>query len=155
VTVFQTPEQVIVEPDSTAGAQHRSAVHHPSRSSVVAALPRAGRLLAVWRRWRGLLRRPRPQGHEIPVVLVGAPADVRFVLRQIERKTGAAYKVIGVVLDGAVAPADATQGWGEVTPAMCYVGIEELDAAVRDLGAQAVIAAGPLSVGNQCIRDLG
>ncbi|MDI3330367.1 MAG: hypothetical protein QJR09_06450 [Micrococcus sp.] len=101
-----------------------------------------------------MLHRGRLQGQALSVVLVGAPADVRYVLRQVERRFGAAYTVVGVVLDGAVGPGDATQDWGEVHPALCYVGIEEIDAAVRDLGADAVVVAGPLP-SNQHIRGLG
>ena len=122
---------------------------------LAAALARAARLLTAWGLWRSLLHRSRLKGHALSVVLVGPPAEVRHVLRLVERKACAAYKVVGVVLDGAVAPGDATQDWGEVDPALCYVGIEEVDAAVRDLGADAVVVVGPLWSGHQYIRDLG
>jgi exopolysaccharide biosynthesis polyprenyl glycosylphosphotransferase len=115
----------------------------------------AGLLAGRWL-WRSWLHRRRLQGCALSdVVVVGAPDDVRYVLRQMERKSGAAYKVVGVVLDGAVSPQDATRDWGVVHRASCYVGLEEVGDAVRDLGADAVVVAGPLTGGNQAIRDLG
>lgn len=161
MTVFQTLEKASVEARSHAAAPHCSAVRHPSRPSFCTESryrfrhPERTRLLSVWRLWRSLRHCSRLRGRSLSLVLVGAPTDVRYVLRQFEGTANAAYKVVGVVLDGAVAPRDATQGWGEVAPALCYVGIEEVDAAVRDLGADAVVVAGPRSVGHQYIRDLG
>jgi hypothetical protein len=158
MTVFQAPERVSVEPHGTVSTpRRRDRALTPALAVIdlVAALTRAVRLLAVWGLWRTVLHRTRLRGRALTVVLVGAPDDVRRVLRRVERKAGAAYSVVGVVLDGAVAPGEASRGWGESHPVLCYVGIEEVGAAVRDLRADAVIVAGPLADGNQCIRDLG
>lgn len=123
--------------------------------SRVAALAGLARPLAARQLTRDLVHRSRLEGRALSVVMVGTPADVRYVLRRAERKSGAACAVVGVVLDGEVAPRDAAQDWGEVHPALCYVGIEQVDAAVRDLGADAVVVAGPVSAGSVFLRNLG
>jgi hypothetical protein len=59
------------------------------------------------------------------------------------------------LLDVGVASGDATQDWGEARRALCYVGIEEVNAAVEDLGADAVVVAGPLAGNDQCLAGPG
>lgn len=112
------------------------------------------RRLPAGRPWRALARRSRLEGRALSVVVVGAPADVRQVLHRAGLRP-AAYTIVGVVLDGEVASGDATQDWGEAHRALCYVGIEEVDTAVKDLGADAVVVAGPLTRDDQGLHGPG
>ena len=60
----------------------------------------AGLIASRWvlRRW---LTRQRTKGHYLSQVLVlGKPKDVSYVVNQIEKKSGAAYHVVGVCLTG-------------------------------------------------------
>jgi hypothetical protein len=133
------------------------------------------RWLPARRPWRAVVRRGRLEGRALSVVVVGTPADVRQVrlegralsvvvvgtpadVRQVLHRAGrrpAAYTIVGVVLDGEVASGDATQDWGEAHRALCYVGIDEVDTAVKDLGADAVVVAGPLTGDDQGLHGPG
>jgi exopolysaccharide biosynthesis polyprenyl glycosylphosphotransferase len=115
----------------------------------------AGLLLGRWF-WRSWLQRRRLHGCALSdVVVVGQPADVQYVLRQIEKKSGAAYRVVGVVLDGAVTVRDEAEVAAASGNVPGVVGAHQVTDAVDRLGADAVIVAGPLAGGNQAIRDLG
>ncbi|WP_168199806.1 exopolysaccharide biosynthesis polyprenyl glycosylphosphotransferase [Citricoccus sp. SGAir0253] len=114
----------------------------------------AGLLAGRWS-WRSWLRRRRRQGHDLSdVVVVGPPADVRSVVRLVEREAAGAYRVVGVVLDGEVTLDDAVQDWGEVHRAACYVGLEEAEGAVRDLRAEALVITGPPCGDSRVVREL-
>lgn len=129
----------------------RHPVRHPthpvfrSAARTRSARPVRGRLVAVRQLLRTLLAPGQDQSQELSLVLVGTPADVLRALREAEDQPGAGYTVVGVVLDGPVGPEDVTRQWGRSQPVVCYVGLEEVGAAVRDLGADAVVVAGPLS----------
>ncbi|WP_159549504.1 sugar transferase [Citricoccus sp. K5] len=111
----------------------------------------AGRWL--WRVW---LHRRRIQGCALSdVVVVGQPADVQYVLRQIERKSGGAYRVVGVVLDGEATSEDEEETSLASRHAPSFLGVHHVTSAVARLHADAVIVAGALTGGNQAIRDLG
>lgn len=115
----------------------------------------AGLLAGRWL-WRVWLHRRRVHGCALSdVVVVGQPADVRYVIRQIERKSGAAYRVVGVVLDGSVTAEDEAEVSTASHHAPSFVGTHHVLSAVGRLRADAVIVAGPLPGGNQTIRDLG
>lgn len=121
-----------------------------------------GLLAGRWA-WRVWLGRMRSLGHALSdVVVVGQPDDVRYVVTQLRKNCGAAYKAVGVVLDGEEPAADAPAVASARTPASAavddvprFAGTHELLGAVRELGADAVIVAGPLTGGNAMIRDIG
>ncbi|MFC7403033.1 sugar transferase [Citricoccus sp. GCM10030269] len=120
----------------------------------------AGLLVNRWL-WRTWLHRGRIHGRALSdVVVVGQSADVRYVLHQIERKSGAAYRVVGVVLDGPAPTGDAENAEEEAgidalaLHAPSFMGTAQVNTAVDRLRADAVIVAGQLSGGSRTIRDL-
>lgn len=127
------------------------------RSYLLLSLPTgmAALLLGRWC-WRHWLHRQRALGHALSdVVVYGQARDTRYVVQQIRKKTGAAYKVVGVVLDGPQDPA-AEAAVRNAAPGIPVThGGAEVESAVQRLGADAVVIAGPLPGGNQAIRDLG
>ena len=147
MTASQAPDPVTVRPRPAMATADRHPVHHPTHPVFRSARPVRGRLVAVRQLLRALLTpgQDQPQPQELSLVLVGAPADVLRALREAEDQAGTGYTVVGVVLDGPVEPGDVTRQWGRSQPVVCYVGLEEVGAAVRDLGADAVVVAGPLS----------
>ncbi|GAA1665206.1 exopolysaccharide biosynthesis polyprenyl glycosylphosphotransferase [Citricoccus zhacaiensis] len=115
----------------------------------------AGLLTGRWL-WRVWLHRRRIHGCALSdVVVVGQPADVQYVLRQIERKSGGAYRVVGVVLDGEATSEDEEATSLASRHAPSFLGVHHVTSAVARLQADAVIVAGALTGGNQAIRDLG
>lgn len=103
-----------------------------------------------WRRW---LTRQSRRGHFLSkVVVVGEPSDVRYVMAQLGRNSGAAYTVVGAVLDGESCPAALPFG-NRTVPVVS--GVEKIEDFVGHTGADAVIVAGPLRLGNSAIRGLG
>ena len=127
---------------------------HIARSYFAMAFPLgvAGLIASRWllRRW---LTRQRTKGHYLSQVLVlGKPKDVSYVVNQIEKKSGAAYHVVGVCLTG--------------TPGMKWLNLgrravpvvpeaSSIVQAVREFGADAVIVAGPGKGGGKYIQELG
>lgn len=104
----------------------------------------------VLRRW---LIRQRVRGHYLSRVLVlGKPRDVSYVVNQIEKKSGAAYHVVGVALTG-----NARMRWLNLGRRSVPVVPESRSIvdAVRELGADAVIVAGPGKGGGRYIQELG
>ncbi|GAA1116832.1 sugar transferase [Citricoccus alkalitolerans] len=115
----------------------------------------AGLLAGRWL-WRVWLHRRRIHGCALSdVVVVGQPADVQYVLRQIERKSGAAYRVVGVVLDGEATSEDEVETSLASRHTPSFLGTHHVTSAVARLHADAVIVAGTLTGGNRAIRDLG
>ena len=125
-----------------------------ARGFFALALPAglAGLLAARWslRQW---LSRQRVHGHYLSrVIVLGRPNDVRYVVSQIEKKSGAAYKVVGVALAGSHGAGAFTQG-GHV---FNVVGDERsVVEAVASVDADAVIVAGPMKGGGRYIQRLG
>jgi exopolysaccharide biosynthesis polyprenyl glycosylphosphotransferase len=125
-----------------------------ARGFFALALPTGlvGLLAARWslRQW---LSRQRVHGHYLSrVIVLGRPNDVRYVVSQIEKKSGAAYKVVGVALAGAHGPGAFTQG-GQIFK---VVGDERsVVKAVASVDADAVIVAGPMKGGGRYIQRLG
>ncbi|MDQ0848572.1 exopolysaccharide biosynthesis polyprenyl glycosylphosphotransferase [Arthrobacter sp. B3I9] len=102
------------------------------------------------RQW---LTRQRVRGHYLSrVIVLGRPSDVRYVVSQIEKKSGAAYKVVGVALAGGNGLGAFTQG-GQVFD---VVGDERsVVEAVASVDADAVVVAGPMKGGSRYIQRLG
>lgn len=109
----------------------------------------AGLLIERWL-WRHWLVRSQAKGHALShVVIVGEPHDINYVVNQLEKNCGPAYKVVGIVLDHG----DHTLLGRPKVPT--YRGMDALEAAVADSGADAVVVAGHLEGGHRTIRDLG
>ncbi|UKA51846.1 sugar transferase [Arthrobacter sp. FW305-123] len=85
-------------------------------------------------------------------LVVGEPQDVRYVIKQINRKSGAAYDILGACLPGARRGAVLKVDHLRVPVLSSIYGIAD---TVRHTGANAVIVAGPVPGGNQFIQELG
>jgi exopolysaccharide biosynthesis polyprenyl glycosylphosphotransferase len=112
----------------------------------------AGLIASRWvlRRW---LSRQRARGHYLSRVLVlGKRRDVSYVVNQIEKKSGAAYHVVGVSRPGKSSMQWLTLG-GRAIPVVPES--RSVVDAVRELGADAVIVAGPGKGGGKYIQELG
>lgn len=127
------------------------------RAFVVLSLPTGllALLLGRWG-WRHWLQRQRALGHALSDVLVyGQAKDTPYVVRQLAKKTGAAYRVVGVVVDGEP-DVDAESLIRATNPTLPVIrggaGIED---HVSKLGADAVVVAGALQGGQRAIQDLG
>ncbi|WP_372696883.1 sugar transferase [Arthrobacter sp. JSM 101049] len=127
------------------------------RGFLIIALPFGLLALLVgrwsWRRW---LQAQRRLGHALSdVVVYGQAKDAPYVVRQIGKKSGAAYRVVGVVLDGAP-DADAENLIRATSPGLPLMhGGAGIEQEVSRLGADAVVVAGALQGGNRAIQDLG
>lgn len=125
-----------------------------ARGFFALALP-AGLLGLLAARWslRQWLSRQRVHGHYLSrVIVLGRPGDVRYVVSQIEKKSGAAYKVVGVALAGSHGAGALTNG----SHALPVVGDERtVVEAVASVDADAVIVAGPMKGGGRYIQRLG
>lgn len=104
----------------------------------------------LWRRW--LVRQSR-FGHFLSeVVVVGRPADVRYVTEQLAVKSGAVYDVVGAVYEGG-SGLPALNVAGKLVPTVS--GLNRVEDFVAHTGADAVIVAGHLHEGRAYIRELG
>lgn len=103
-----------------------------------------------FRRW---LTREKSRGRCLTrAIVVGEPQDVRYVIKQINRKSGAPYDILGACLPGARRGAVLVVDQVRVPVLSSIYGIAH---TVRQTGANAVIVAGPLPGGNQFIQELG
>jgi exopolysaccharide biosynthesis polyprenyl glycosylphosphotransferase len=127
------------------------------RQFLLLALPVGVLALLIGRwSWRQWLQAQRRLGHALSdVVVYGQAKDAPYVVRQIGKKSGAAYRVVGVVLDGE-RDTDAENLIHATSPGLPLLqGGADLEAEVSRLGADAVIVAGALQGGNRAIQDLG
>ncbi|GAA0202374.1 sugar transferase [Glutamicibacter creatinolyticus] len=120
------------------------------REAILIGFPTGmGLLLAerwIWRRW---LWRKSAAGYALSqVVVVGQEHDIDYVVRQLRKKAGPAYKIAGLLLDG---PMDNTLG---VDAVPTFSGLENLETAVHAVEADSVIVAGPLRGGGNALKDL-
>lgn len=101
----------------------------------------------LWRRW---LWRQSSSGHALShVVVVGQEQDIHYVVRQLQKKAGPAYKISGLLVDGG------TNNTLEVDAVPTFRGLENLETVVSTLEADSVIVAGPLQGGSHSLKDLG
>jgi exopolysaccharide biosynthesis polyprenyl glycosylphosphotransferase len=124
-----------------------------ARGFFVIALPLglASLIVARWT-WRHWLTRQRRYGRYLSqAIVVGRRNDVDYVVRQIARKSGAAYNVVGVALEDTVA--QLVKIGGRELPVVSD--IDNVAKAVSALGADVVIVAGQPSGRSEFIRDLG
>ncbi|MEV7604321.1 sugar transferase [Paenarthrobacter sp. NPDC089322] len=104
----------------------------------------------IFRRW---LNGQKSRGRCLSrAIVVGEPQDVRYVVKQINRKSGAAYDIVGACLPGARRGAVLVVDDARVPVLSSIYGIAH---TVRQTGANAVIVAGPVPGGNQFIQELG
>lgn len=102
----------------------------------------------VWRRW---LIWQGERGHSLSqVIVVGQRADVEYVVNQIAIKSGAAFTVVGAVIDadGSVIP----HSLPDSIP-VCY-SLDTVAHTAEGLGADAVVVAGPPAGQSDFIKKL-
>ena len=102
----------------------------------------------LWRKW---LLRQRQFGHYLArAIVVGHRDDVEYVIDQIEEKSGAAYRVIGVALDD---DHSTRIGTGESSVPV-VADLAHAAGAAGTLGVDTVIVAGHPRGGSKFIRSL-
>lgn len=102
----------------------------------------------LWRRW---LTRQRAFGHYLShAIVVGDRKDVEYVIGQIDNNSGAAYLIVGAVLDDEQQD-PVRVGYREV-PVVCD--LDHVSQAASALGVDTVIVAGQPKERGQYIRDL-
>ncbi len=104
----------------------------------------------IWRNW---LTRQREYGHFLSrVVVVGRLHDVEYVTSRIAKTTGAAYDVVGAVIEGPC----AAEKLGSTSHGVPLTrGLRNVEQTVLSSGADAVIVAGQLRKGGNWVRELG
>ncbi len=124
-----------------------------ARGYFVLALPLgvAGLTLERWL-WRKWLLHQRRFGHYLArAIVVGKREDVEYVVSQIDQKSGAAYCIVGVALQGA-ARDSVTAGEHRVP---VVADMDHVATAAAGLGVDTVIVAGHPRGGSEFIRNLG
>jgi hypothetical protein len=86
------------------------------------------------------------------VVVVGEQDDVEYVIGQIRKKSAGAYSVVGAALVSEQASSSLSVD-GEQVPVISD--IQTLIPALKSIGPDAVIVAGPVPGGSDFVRDLG
>ncbi|KAA0977543.1 sugar transferase [Paeniglutamicibacter gangotriensis] len=106
-----------------------------------------------WRHWLGI---QRDRGFALSNVLIyGQAKDAPYVVRQISRKSGPAYRVVGVLLDGDPDnEAESKIRAADPTLPLSYDS-GRIEDEIRRLGADSVVVAGPLVGGNRALQELG
>lgn len=126
------------------------------RIFVTMALPAglAALLVARWA-WRQWLQVQRQHGFALSNVLVyGQAADAPHVVHHISKRTGPAYRVVGVMVDG-FCDAEAEADLRATDPTLPLLSESAaIEEQVWHLGADAVVVAGPLSGGNGALQEL-
>ncbi|WP_224760720.1 sugar transferase [Salinibacterium sp. ZJ450] len=109
-----------------------------------------GLLASRWA-WRNWLTKQRRYGHYLSqAIVLGRRSDVEYVVQQIERKSGAAYHVIGVALsNGSDGPVRVE---GREVPVVADLG--DVADATAALQADFVIVAGDPRGGHDFVRNL-
>jgi exopolysaccharide biosynthesis polyprenyl glycosylphosphotransferase len=102
----------------------------------------------IWRKW--LAHQSRSGRSLSQVIVVGSRQDVDYVVRQIARKSGAAYSVVGVVIDGDAD--EVRQGVSKAVP--ISTDLDGVAATASRLGADAVIVAGTPRGRENFVHDL-
>ncbi|MFF2346154.1 sugar transferase [Pseudarthrobacter sp. NPDC058119] len=127
---------------------------HGATAFVTVSLP-VGLVALTANRWvfRRRLAAEKLRGRHLSrAVVVGEPEDVRYVIQQVSRRSGAVYEILGACLPGA------RRGAGLRVEGCTVPVLSSTDAiarTVRLVDADSVIVAGPLPGGNKFIRELG
>lgn len=102
---------------------------------------------------RGWLARQRTKGLCLSrVVVVGEQDDVEYVIGQIRKKSAGAYSVVGAALVSEQASSSLIVD-GQQIPVISD--LQALIPALKSIGPDAVIVAGPVPGGSDFVRDLG
>lgn len=103
--------------------------------------------------WRHWLIRQREFGHYLSrVIVLGNLDDVDYVVNQIDKKSGALYKVVGVALEEYSVGTELRVGRSQVA---VVTDLENVTEAVARYNADAVIVAGQVNGGSSYLRELG
>ncbi|GAA3692926.1 sugar transferase [Arthrobacter ginkgonis] len=123
------------------------------RDFLVLSLPLGAALLLATRWiWRHRLLATHAHGQALfNALVVGQPADIAYVVNQMEKKSGPAYRVVGIVLEHEEGPEPSRPG--RRLPVLH--GLSTLEAAIQRYSADAVVVAGQLEAGNRFITQLG
>ena len=127
---------------------------HGATAFVTVSLP-LGLAALTANRWafRRRLAAEKTKGRHLSrAVVVGEPEDVRYVVQQVVRKSGAVYEILGACLPGARRGAGLRVD-GRTVPVLSST--DAIARTVRLVDADSVIVAGPLPGGNKFIRELG
>ncbi|MET4780341.1 sugar transferase [Glaciihabitans sp. UYNi722] len=117
---------------------------------VAAPLGVVGLLASRWT-WRKWIIAQRRFGHYLSrVVVVGSRADVEKVVRQIDKSSGAAYAVVGAVLDEEYSESDN----GILRNLSVMRDLNRVAEYATMLGADGVVVAGQPATGSDFIHDL-
>jgi exopolysaccharide biosynthesis polyprenyl glycosylphosphotransferase len=102
----------------------------------------------IWRKW---LIAQRKFGHYLSrVIVVGRRADVEKVVRQIDRSSGAAYAVVGAVLDEHDSESDS----GTLRNIKVMRDLGHVAEYATMMGTDGVVVAGQPEAGSDFIHDL-
>jgi exopolysaccharide biosynthesis polyprenyl glycosylphosphotransferase len=102
----------------------------------------------LWRKW---LYRQRAFGHFLSrVVVVGKRKDVLKVVRQIDRNSGAAYTVVGVVLDER----DPERDDALLRDLQVLRGLDRVAEYATSIGCDGIVVAGQPSRSGDFVQDL-
>lgn len=82
------------------------------------------------------------------VVVVGQSTDVGYVVRQLEKNAGPAYKVCALIID------DESVELRPNISVPTFWGLDKIEEAVQTAGADSVIVAGALRGGTAALKDL-
>jgi exopolysaccharide biosynthesis polyprenyl glycosylphosphotransferase len=127
---------------------------HGGASLVTISLP-LGIISLTANRWlfRRRLATEKAKGRHLSrAIVVGEPEDVRYVVHQIEKKSGPVYQILGVCLPGSRRGAKLRVD-DKLVPVLSST--DDIPRTARLATADAVIIAGPLPGGNKFIRELG
>ncbi|ADX75024.1 glycosyl transferase possibly involved in lipopolysaccharide synthesis [Pseudarthrobacter phenanthrenivorans Sphe3] len=127
---------------------------HGAGAFVTVSLP-LGLLGLTANRWmfRRRLTAEKAKGRHLSrAIVVGDAEDVRYVVKQVSRKSGAVYQILGVCLPGARRGASLKV---DTTFVPVLSSTDDIARTVRLAQADSVIVAGPLPGGNKFIRELG
>jgi len=127
---------------------------HGASAFVTVSLPLGLAALTVNRHiFRRRLTLEKAKGRHLSrTVVVGEPEDVRYVVHQVLRKSGAVYEILGACLPGA-RRGTSLRVDGHAVPVLSST--DAIARTVRLVDADSVIIAGPLPGGNRFIRELG
>ncbi len=125
-----------------------------SRGYFALALPLGlgGLLVSRWS-MRAWLTRQRVKGRFLSrVVVLGRPKDVKYVIKQIRRRPGGEYDVVGAAIAGATADSRLLVD-GRWVPVVAD--LMTVEKSLPALNVDAVIVAGPVQGGSGFIQKLG
>ncbi len=112
-----------------------------------------GALLASRMALRQWLTRRRRSGHYLSrVIVLGRSRDVRYVIGQIQKKSGAAYQVIGAALSHGNQRTFLQIGDESIPVVASASTVLE---AVNKFNVDAVVVAGPVKGGSKYLQELG